>query len=116
MMHDATGILAELRVSFDVAPSVEVRAALGREIDASHARTVPQDARRLALLLHDRSDRLVGGRVDARARRSCSSRHYGAATPGVVASTQHQDGPGPATLAPPWSVLSLTSLVTVSVA
>jgi hypothetical protein len=49
-------------------------------------------ARRFTLLLHDQIDRLVGKLVDARAWHGCSSRHYGSTTPGVVASTQHQDG------------------------
>ena len=33
MTHDATNIPVELRISFDAAPSVETRAALGHEID-----------------------------------------------------------------------------------
>ena len=33
MTHDATDIPAELRISFDAAPSVETRAVLGREIN-----------------------------------------------------------------------------------
>ena len=49
MTHDASNIRAELRISFDAAPSVETRAALGHEY---LGRTVPQDARRFALLLH----------------------------------------------------------------
>lgn len=61
MTHDGTGIPAELRISFDTAPSVETRAALSHEIDAYNARTVPQDARRFALLLHDESSRMVAG-------------------------------------------------------
>ena len=61
MTHDGTGIPAELRISFDTAPSVETRAALSHEIDAYNARTVPQDARRFALLLHDESSWMVAG-------------------------------------------------------
>ena len=52
MTHDASNIRAELRISFDAAPSVETRAALGHAIDEYLGRTVPQDARRFALLLH----------------------------------------------------------------
>ena len=48
MAHDATGIPEALRLSFDAAPSGETRRALGHEIDAFNARTVPQDARRFA--------------------------------------------------------------------
>ena len=59
MTRDATGILSELRVSFDAAPSVEARASLGHEINASHARTVPQDGLRFALQLHDESSQMV---------------------------------------------------------
>jgi GNAT superfamily N-acetyltransferase len=61
MEHDTTGIPNELRLSFDAAPSIETRVALGQEINAFHARTVPQDARRFALLLHAEGDRLVAG-------------------------------------------------------
>ncbi|HME26450.1 MAG TPA: GNAT family N-acetyltransferase [Acetobacteraceae bacterium] len=61
MAHDATGIPEALRLSFDAAPSVETRRALGHEIDAFNARTVPQDARRFALLLRDEGDRLAAG-------------------------------------------------------
>ena len=57
MTHDASNIPAELRISFDAAPSVETRAALGHEIDEYLGRTVPQDARRFALLLHDEKNR-----------------------------------------------------------
>lgn len=61
MAHDATGFPAGLRLSLDAAPSVETRGALGNEIDAFHARTVPHDARRFALLLRDDDDRLAAG-------------------------------------------------------
>ena len=61
MTHGGTGIPAELRISFDTAPSVATRAALSHEIDAYNARTMPQDARRFALLLHDESSRMVAG-------------------------------------------------------
>src|SRR5690242_3160894 len=43
----------ELRLSFEPAPSPDIRRALGDAIDAFNARTVPQDMRRFALLLHD---------------------------------------------------------------
>ena len=61
MTRDAADIPAELRVSFDAAPSVETRAALGHEINEYHGRTVPQDARRFALPLHDENNRLGAG-------------------------------------------------------
>lgn len=61
MVHASIEIPAELRFSYDAAPSIETRRALGEEINAFHARTVPQDARRFALLLHESGERLVGG-------------------------------------------------------
>jgi GNAT superfamily N-acetyltransferase len=61
MGHNATGIPAKLRLSFDAAPSAETRGALGYEIHAFHAQTVPYDAQRFALLLHDAANRLVAG-------------------------------------------------------
>ena len=60
-MHETAGIPTELRLSFDAAPSLETRRALADAIDAFHARTVPQDEQRFALLLHDEGDRLVAG-------------------------------------------------------
>jgi len=44
---------AGLRFSFDEAATTEIRRALGYAIDAFHARSVPFDARRFALLLHN---------------------------------------------------------------
>ncbi len=61
MAHDTTGIPAELRLSFDRAPPVETRNALDREINAFHARTVPHDAQRFALLLRDTDNHLAAG-------------------------------------------------------
>jgi GNAT superfamily N-acetyltransferase len=61
MTHDATGMPEGLRLSFDAAPSVETRAMLSQAINAFHERTVPRDARRFALLLHDEGKRLVAG-------------------------------------------------------
>jgi GNAT superfamily N-acetyltransferase len=61
MAHDVNGIPDQLRLSFDATPSAETRNALGREIDAFHARTVPHDAERFALLLHDADQRLAAG-------------------------------------------------------
>ena len=58
---DAADIPTELRLSLDSAPSVETRRTLGDAIDAYHARAVPQDAKRFALLLRDQDDRLAGG-------------------------------------------------------
>src|SRR5271166_6729888 len=59
--HDAPDVPAELRLSFDAAPSVETRAELGRVINAFHDRTVPYEARRFALLLHDADGGLAAG-------------------------------------------------------
>jgi N-acetylglutamate synthase-like GNAT family acetyltransferase len=61
MEQSATGIPGELRLSFDAAPSAETRITLGQEINAFHARTVPQDAQRFALLLRDETNALVAG-------------------------------------------------------
>jgi GNAT superfamily N-acetyltransferase len=61
MAQHPTRIPDALHLSFDVAPSVETRSALGREINAFHARTVPHDARRFALLLHDSDNHLAAG-------------------------------------------------------
>jgi N-acetylglutamate synthase-like GNAT family acetyltransferase len=61
MTDGTTDIPAELRLTFDDAPSVETRRVLGREIDAYNARTVPQDTQRFAILLHDANNRLVAG-------------------------------------------------------
>jgi GNAT superfamily N-acetyltransferase len=61
MTHDMPEFPAELRFSHDTAPSIETRWALGEAINAFHARTVQQDARRFALLLHDRDERLAAG-------------------------------------------------------
>ena len=59
MASCVAGIPAELRLNFDGVPSVETRNALGQEINAFHARTVPQDAQRFALLLRDQGNRLA---------------------------------------------------------
>lgn len=61
MAQGTTGIPAGLDITLDPAPSPETRAALGHEIDAFHARTVPRDARRFALLLRDRDDLITAG-------------------------------------------------------
>jgi GNAT superfamily N-acetyltransferase len=61
MTDSATDIPAELRLTLDDAPSMETRGVLGREIDAYHARTVPRDAQRFALLVDDENNRLVAG-------------------------------------------------------
>jgi len=61
MSEDASGLPLELRLSHDTAPSIETRRVLGEAINAFHARTVSQDARRFALLVRDRDERLVGG-------------------------------------------------------
>jgi GNAT superfamily N-acetyltransferase len=61
MNDDANELPPELHLMHDNAPSIETRLALGGAIDAFHARTVPQDTRRFALLLYDRNERLVAG-------------------------------------------------------
>jgi len=61
MSEDASGLPLELHLSHDTAPSIETRRVLGEAINAFHARTVSQDARRFALLVRDRDERLVGG-------------------------------------------------------
>jgi GNAT superfamily N-acetyltransferase len=63
MAHTAIEIPTELRLSHDDTPSAETRRALGDAIDAFHARTVPQDASRFALLLHESDERLAGGLI-----------------------------------------------------
>lgn len=60
-MHASAGLPTELRLAFDADPSVETRRTLGDGINAFHARTVPQDAQRFALLLRDKGDQLVAG-------------------------------------------------------
>jgi N-acetylglutamate synthase-like GNAT family acetyltransferase len=49
-----------LRLSFEPAPSPDIRRVLGEAIDAFNARTVPQDVQRFALLLHE-GERLAAG-------------------------------------------------------
>lgn len=61
MMPAHPGFPVELRLSLDTAPSPDIRAALGRAIDAFHAQTVPQDLQRFGLLLHDGSGQLAAG-------------------------------------------------------
>jgi N-acetylglutamate synthase-like GNAT family acetyltransferase len=61
MAHDVTGIPAELRLSFDAAPSAETRGLLGQAINQFHAQTVPHDPQRFALLLRDDDNQLVAG-------------------------------------------------------
>ena len=50
-----------LRLSLDPAPTLETRNTLWQEINAHNARTVAQDTRRFALLLHDGEGKLVAG-------------------------------------------------------
>ncbi len=61
MTDDASELPLELHLRHDTAPSIETRRVLGEAISAFHARTVPQDARHFALLVHDREERLVAG-------------------------------------------------------
>ena len=52
---------AGLHLTFDPDPSLETRRALGAAINAFHARTVPLDSERFALLLRDDVRRLLAG-------------------------------------------------------
>jgi GNAT superfamily N-acetyltransferase len=61
MVSGLTGFPAGLALTLDTAPTPEVRGALGQAINAFHARTVPPDTRRFALLLHDGSGELAAG-------------------------------------------------------
>ena len=61
MADMATGIPAELHLTLDPAPSIDTLRALGDAINAFHARTVPLDAQRFALLLHAQDGGLAGG-------------------------------------------------------
>jgi GNAT superfamily N-acetyltransferase len=61
MVDMATGIPTELRLTLDPTPSTETLRALGDAIDAFHARTVPLDSKRFALLLHAQDGALAGG-------------------------------------------------------
>ena len=53
---------AALRLSFEPAPSPDIRRVLGEAIDAFNARTVPQEVQRFALLLHE-GERLAAGLI-----------------------------------------------------
>jgi GNAT superfamily N-acetyltransferase len=61
MADMATGIPAELRFTLDPAPPIGTLRTLGDAINAFHARTVPLDAQRFALLLHAQDGGLAGG-------------------------------------------------------
>jgi len=61
MNNGASELPPDLRLSHDPAPSIETRRAIGQAINEFHARTVPWDVRRFALLLHDHDERLVAG-------------------------------------------------------
>ena len=60
-MNTATDIPGQLRLTLDPTPSPETRGALGQAINAFHSRTVPHEAERFALLLHDQGNALVAG-------------------------------------------------------
>ena len=61
MVDMAACIPAGLRLTLDPTPPVETLRALGDAIDAFHARTVPLEAKRFALLLHDQDGSLQAG-------------------------------------------------------
>ena len=50
-----------LTLTFDAAPATETRAALAREINDFHSRTVPHNARRFGLRVTDDSGALLAG-------------------------------------------------------
>ncbi len=56
MGERASAATHEPRIEFDAAPNLETRIALGRRINDFHARTVPQDSRRFALLVRGAAD------------------------------------------------------------
>jgi GNAT superfamily N-acetyltransferase len=51
------------RIIFEASPSPETRAALGREINDFHSRSVPHGSRRFGLLARDEGDALVAGLI-----------------------------------------------------
>jgi GNAT superfamily N-acetyltransferase len=61
MTDMANGIPAELHFTLDPTPSIGTLRAFGDAIDAFNARTVPLEAQRFALLLHDQDGGLAGG-------------------------------------------------------
>jgi GNAT superfamily N-acetyltransferase len=61
MTQTSAGLPAGLRLSLETAPSQEIRGALGQAIDAHHARTVPRDSQRFALVVHDEAGQLAAG-------------------------------------------------------
>jgi GNAT superfamily N-acetyltransferase len=63
MGDGASDAAPEPRIEFEVAPSLEIRAALGRQINDFHARTVPHDSRRFALLVRGADEALIAGLV-----------------------------------------------------
>ena len=60
-MPRTTALPAELRVIFDAKPSPETRGALGVEINAFHAQTVPLEIQRFAFLLRGEGGQLAAG-------------------------------------------------------
>lgn len=65
MTHDAASQIAGLHLTFDPNPSVETRRTLGTAINAFHARTVPLEFERFALLLRDDAGKLAAGLAGA---------------------------------------------------
>jgi GNAT superfamily N-acetyltransferase len=61
MALDPAFLPAGLHLTFDPAPSLETRRALGAAIDAFNARVVPLDVARFALLVHDEVGELAAG-------------------------------------------------------
>lgn len=61
MTYDPAGWIAGLHLTFDPDPSGETRRALGAAINAFHARTVPLDSERFALLLRNDVGELLAG-------------------------------------------------------
>ncbi len=60
---DIADLLQGLTLNFDVAPAPELRAALAREINDFHSRTVPHQSQRFGLRVTDDAGALGGGLV-----------------------------------------------------
>ena len=61
MTHDPAGLIAGMHLTFDPDPSPETRRTLGSAINAFHARTVPFNVERFALLLRDDAGVVAAG-------------------------------------------------------
>ena len=59
-MSNAMGASRDVLIDFDPSPVGDLRAALAREINGFHARTVPQDSARFGLFVRDGGDVTAG--------------------------------------------------------